>query len=173
MMKNLLLVLLVLIVVSCNSNSGNRKAEIQKIELSNKDGSLKVTKVVDGDTFWADDGSEKGVKIRLIGVDAPESRNVFKKKKGYYGQEAKAYVSNLFKGQSVRLEYDVDSLDQYGRTLAYVYLLDGTFVNADLVKNGYAMVMTVPPNVKYADDFVKYQRDARENNRGLWKMNQE
>ncbi|WP_204336931.1 thermonuclease family protein [Cryomorpha ignava] len=173
MMKNLLLVLLVLIVVSCNSNSGNRKAEIQKIELSNKDGSLKVTKVVDGDTFWADDGSEKGVKIRLIGVDAPESRNVFKKKKGYYGQEAKAYVSNLFEGQSVRLEYDVDSLDQYGRTLAYVYLLDGTFVNADLVKNGYAMVMTVPPNVKYADDFVKYQRDARENNRGLWKMNQE
>ncbi|NEN25398.1 nuclease [Cryomorpha ignava] len=172
-MKNLLLVLLVLIVVSCNSNSGNRKAEIQKIELSNKDGSLKVTKVVDGDTFWADDGSEKGVKIRLIGVDAPESRNVFKKKKGYYGQEAKAYVSNLFEGQSVRLEYDVDSLDQYGRTLAYVYLLDGTFVNADLVKNGYAMVMTVPPNVKYADDFVKYQRDARENNRGLWKMNQE
>jgi micrococcal nuclease len=173
MMKNLLLVLLVLIVVSCNSNSGNRKAEIQKIELSNKDGSLKVTKVVDGDTFWADDGSEKGVKIRLIGVDAPESRNVFKKKKGYYGQEAKAYVSNLFEGQSVRLEYDVDSLDQYGRTLAYVYLLDGTFVNADLVKNGYAMVMTVPPNVKYADDFVKYQRDARKNNRGLWKMNQE
>jgi micrococcal nuclease len=173
MMKNLLLVLLFLIVVSCNSKSGNRKAEIQKIELSNKDGALKVTKVVDGDTFWADDGSEKGVKIRLIGVDAPESRNVFKKKKGYYGQEAKAYVTNLFEGQSVRLEYDVDSLDQYGRTLAYVYLLDGTFVNADLVKNGYAMVMTVPPNVKYADDFVKYQRDARENNRGLWKMNQE
>ena len=173
MMKNLLLVLLFLIVVSCNSKSGNRIAEIQKIELSNKDGSLKVTKVVDGDTFWADDGSEKGVKIRLIGVDAPESRNVFKKNKGYYGQEAKAYVSNLFEGQSVRLEYDVDSLDQYGRTLAYVYLLDGTFVNADLVKNGYAMVMTVPPNVKYADDFVKYQRDARKNNRGLWKMNQE
>lgn len=173
MMYRLLIVFLVLISVSCNSKSGNRKSEIQKIELSDKDGLLKVTKVVDGDTFWADDGSEKGVKIRLIGVDAPESRNVFKKKKGYYGIEAKTYLTKILTGQSVKLEYDVDSLDQYGRTLAYVYLSDGTFINADLVKNGYAMVMTVPPNVKYADEFVKYQRDAIENNKGLWKMNQE
>ena len=100
-------------------------------------------------------------------------RNVFKKKKGYYGEEAKTYLSNMIEGQSVRLEYDVDSLDQYGRTLVYVYLTDGTFVNADLVKNGYAMVMTVPPNVKYADEFINYQQEARENNRGLWKMNTE
>ena len=57
----------------------------------------------------------------------------------------------------------------YGRTLAYVYLEDGTFLNAELVKQGYAMVMTVPPNVKYAHLFVKLQQEARENNRGLWK----
>lgn len=96
-----------------------------------------------------------------------------KRKKGYYGEEAKTYLSNMIKGQSVRLEYDVDSLDQYGRTLAYVYLRDGSFVNADLVRNGYAMVVTVPPNVKYVDKFVKYQQEAGENNRGLWKMNAE
>jgi micrococcal nuclease len=71
-------------------------------------------------------------------------------------------------GKLVRLEYDIDRFDQYKRTLAYVYLEDGTFVNADLVKNGYAMVMTVPPNVKYADEFVKLQREAREKGRGLW-----
>lgn len=131
---------------------------------------LKVTKVVDGDTFWADDGSEKGVKVRLIGVDAPESRNVFKKKKGFYGEEAKAYLTNLFHHQKVRLEFDVDTLDRYGRTLAYAYLPDGTFVNADLVKNGYAMVMTVPPNVKHVEEFVELQKEARENKRGLWSI---
>jgi micrococcal nuclease len=169
-MKRLLIILFVasLTTFSCNSNSGNRKTE--EISKTDNEAFLKVIKVIDGDTFWADDGSEKGIKIRLIGVDAPESRNVFKKKKGYFGKEAKIYLSNLFAGQSVRLEYDVDSLDHYGRTLAYVYLPDGTFVNADLVKNGYAMVMTVPPNVKYADEFVKYQQEARENNRGLWSV---
>jgi micrococcal nuclease len=175
MMKRILLIFtfISIIGISCNSISGNRKARTEKSEQRDKKGFLKVTKVSDGDTFWADDGSEKGLKIRLIGVDAPESRNVFKKKKGYYGVEAKTYLTGLLKNSNVRLEYDVDTLDQYGRTLAYVYLTDGTFINADLVKNGYAMVMTVPPNVKYADEFVKHQQEARENNRGLWKMNNE
>lgn len=129
---------------------------------------LLVTKVVDGDTFWVDDGSERGLKIRLIGVDAPESRNVFKKVAGYYGNESKQFMTTLIDGKKVRLVYDVDYHDQYGRTLAYVYLKDGTFVNAELVKKGYGMVMTVPPNVKYADKFLQLERKARKRNRGLW-----
>ena len=128
----------------------------------------RVTKVVDGDTFWADDGTKKGVKIRLIGIDAPESRKTGKKEIGYFGKEAKAYLTNLLTGKSVRLEYDVGRTDRYGRTLAYVYLRGGTFINAELVKNGYAMVMTIPPNVKYADLFLKLQIEAREHKRGLW-----
>jgi len=108
------------------------------------------------------------MKIRLIGVDAPESRNVFKKIIGYYGIESKKYMNSLIAGKKVRLEYDVDTLDLYGRNLAYVYLSDGTFVNAEIVKQGFAMVMTVPPNVKYARKFVKLERRARRNNRGLW-----
>jgi micrococcal nuclease len=144
--------------LSCDSRS-------QVDELSQY---LPVTKVVDGDTFWIDDGSEKGLKIRLIGVDAPESKNVFKKVIGYFGKESTQYLETLIAGKKVRLEYDVDRLDQYGRTLAYVYLLNGTFVNAELVKHGYAMVMTVPPNVKYAEKFVKLERRARKRNRGLW-----
>jgi micrococcal nuclease len=127
-----------------------------------------VTKVVDGDTFWVDNGSVKGLKIRLIGVDAPEARNVFKKVAGYYGKESTQFMTSLISGKKVRLEYDVDPLDQYGRTLAYVYLQDGTFVNAELVKKGFGMVMTVPPNVKYADKFLKLERTARKRNRGLW-----
>lgn len=162
-MKHLLFAILFLsfcsLNISCNSEGSK---EIL-------DGYLSVTKVVDGDTFWVDDGSVKGEKIRLIGVDAPESRKTFKKEVGTFGKEAKEYLTKLLKGNSVKLEFDITRNDQYGRTLAYVYLQDCTFVNADLVKNGYAMVMTVPPNVKFADEFVKLQQEARENNRGLWK----
>lgn len=148
--------------ISCESKSKN-KQRTKSTEY------LPVTKVVDGDTFWADNDTKDGLKVRLIGVDAPESKNVFKKKIGYYGKEAKTYLTKILSGKNVKLVCDVDSLDQYGRTLAYVYLEDGTFVNADLMKNGYAMVMTIPPNVKFADEFVKLQQEARENNRGLWK----
>lgn len=129
---------------------------------------LEVIRVVDGDTFWANDGSQKGINIRLIGVDAPESRNSGRKKIGYYGQQSKEHLIKILAAKRVRLEYDAGKKDQYGRTLAYVYLEDGTFVNAELVKKGYAMVMTVPPNVKYAEKFIKLQRRARNNNRGLW-----
>jgi micrococcal nuclease len=164
MQKLLLTILLfssISLNISCNSSSGNRKSDVEL---------LKVTKIVDGDTFWADNGTEKGIKIRLIGVDAPESRKTFKKEVGYFGKEAKDYLKNLLTEERVKLEFDVIKTDQYGRTLAYVYLEDGTFVNAELVKNGFAMVMTVPPNVKFADLFLKLQQDARENNRGLWNI---
>jgi micrococcal nuclease len=68
----------------------------------------------------------------------------------------------------VRLEYDVEHHDKYNRTLAYVYLEDGTFVNAWLVENGYARVSTYPPNVKYQDKFIELERKAREEGKGLW-----
>ncbi len=68
----------------------------------------------------------------------------------------------------VRLEYDVQKKDPYGRTLAYVYLDDGTFVNAVIIKAGYARVMASPPNVKYQELFVKLEKDARDQKRGLW-----
>ena len=123
-----------------------------------------VTKVIDGDTFWIDEKE----KVRLIGVDAPESRNTGRKKVGYYGKEAKAFLKNYLMGKKVRLKYDVTRTDRYQRTLAYVYLEDGTFLNAELVKLGYAMVYTVPPNVQHADEFLQLQEEARENGRGLW-----
>lgn len=158
----ILFVSLTTLNISCDSKSKNK----QRTKSSEY---LPVTKVIDGDTFWADNDTKDGVKVRLIGVDAPESKNVFKKKIGYYGKEAKAYLTKMLSGKNVKLVCDVDSLDQYGRTLAYVYLEDGTFVNADLMRNGYAMLMTIPPNVKFADEFIKLQKEARENNRGLWK----
>lgn len=127
-----------------------------------------VIKITDGDTFYVSDSTEKGEKIRIIGVDAPESRNMFKLKKEPFGKEATQYLAGLIENKQVRLEYDVDEKDQYQRTLAYVFLEDNTFVNAELVKNGYAQIMTIPPNVKYADLFYELQVEARNNKRGIW-----
>ena len=90
------------------------------------------------------------------------------KRLAYFGKESSEYLTTLIAGKRVRLEYDVGHFDKYGRILAYVYLEDGTFVNANMVKNGYATVMTVPPNVKYADTFLKLERKARNRNKGMW-----
>lgn len=127
-----------------------------------------VTRVVDGDTFWINDGTRKGLKVRLIGVDAPESRNTGRKLKDPFGDDASSYLRKLIGGRKVRLEYDISRFDRYGRTLAYVFLENGVFVNAELVKNGYATVMTVPPNVKYQELFLKLSRKARSRGKGLW-----
>ena len=147
-----------------------RDESIDATSLKQPETFLQVTKIVDGDTFWVDNGTEKGLKIRFIGVDAPESRKVFKKEIGYYGKEAKIYLTDLLTDKKVKLVSDVDQFDQYGRTLSYVYLEDGTFVNAELIKNGCAVIMTVSPNVQYSDYFAKLQVEARENKRGLWNV---
>jgi micrococcal nuclease len=156
------LIILCIPAISCNSRSGKR--------LGGQETSTyySVTKVVDGDTFWIDNGTSEGEKIRLIGVDAPESRKTGKKDIGYFGLEAKKYLTGLLDRAKIRLEYDVGKKDRYGRTLAYVYLENGVFLNEELIKEGYAMVMTVPPNVKFAEHFVTLQAEARESKKGLW-----
>ena len=126
-----------------------------------------VTKVIDGDTFWVNNGSEK-FKVRFIGIDAPETRNSRGKLKGPYAKEAKEYVQQLTENKWVKLELDVQKKDRYRRMLAYIYLLDGTFLNADLVKDGFAVVDTYPPNVKHTALFVKLQHEARESKKGVW-----
>jgi micrococcal nuclease len=126
-----------------------------------------VTKVIDGDTFWVNNGSEK-FKVRFIGIDAPETRNSRGKLKGPYAKEAKEYVRQLTENKWVKLEFDVQKKDRYHRLLAYIYLQDGTFLNADLVKSGFAVVDTYPPNVKHTNLFVKLQHEARESKKGVW-----
>ncbi|MFA5005554.1 MAG: thermonuclease family protein, partial [Candidatus Omnitrophota bacterium] len=74
----------------------------------------------------------------------------------------------LVEGKKVKLEFDIERRDRYGRLLAYAYLEDGTFVNAEIIRQGYASLMTYPPNVKYADMFLKLYQEARVNKRGLW-----
>lgn len=160
---------LIIIIGSCDLRSKNFFFEKEiAASIQTTDCFLYIIKIVDGDTFWVDNGTEKGLKVRFIGIDAPETRRMFNREIGYYGKEAKQYLTEMLANKRVKLVSDVDSLDQYGRTLSYVYLEDGTFVNAELIKNGYAVLMTVPPNIAYAEHFAKLQKEARENQRGLW-----
>ncbi len=123
----------------------------------------KVERVVDGDTFQI----EGGERVRMIGVNTPETVKPNHPVE-YFGKEASNYTKKLLTGQTVTLRFDVELRDKYGRLLAYVYLPDGTFVNDKLVREGYARIMTIPPNVAYADQFLASEREARKNHRGLW-----
>ncbi len=129
---------------------------------------VQVVRVIDGDTIRVCCVFGDRVTVRYVGVDTPETHHPMKGVEPY-GKEASEANRKLVDGKTVRLEFDVQQLDKYGRTLAYVYLEEGTFVNAWLVENGYAMVMTVPPNVKHQDLFLRLKRKAREAGRGLWR----
>jgi micrococcal nuclease len=124
-----------------------------------------VAAIVDGDTIHVRvDGRIE--KVRYIGVNAPEVRHPTKGEEPG-GREASAVNRRLVGGKQVRLELDVQRRDQYGRLLAYVWV-DDLMVNAELVRQGYAQVMTVPPNVRYQELFLKLQREARAARRGLF-----
>ena len=130
----------------------------------------KVSKITDGDTFYVTTSSSKKYKIRLIGIDAPETRNLgVKVRKEYFGTEAKIFVTQLLKNKKVKLTFDVQKTDRYGRVLAYVYLENGIFLNQYLVEKGYAVVSTFPPNVKFVEVFTKAEKSARNKKLGLWK----
>ena len=131
----------------------------------------KVSKITDGDTFYVTTSSSEKYKIRLIGIDAPETRNVgVNVRKEYFGAEAKIFVTQLLKNKKVKLTFDVQKTDRYGRVLAYVYLENGIFLNQYLVEKGYAVVSTFPPNVKYVEKFTQAERNARNKRLGLWKV---
>lgn len=135
-----------------------------------------VRRVIDGDTIQLSDNR----KVRLTGIDTPElhfSKKLLLDSKRSQkdvrtiqelGKKSRDFTRALCLNKEVRLEYDVQKKDKYGRVLAYVYLKDGQFVNARIMEEGFAQVMTVPPNVKYADHFVRLEREAREHNKGLW-----
>ena len=139
-----------------------------------------VERVVDGDTLTVRvSGRREGV--RLIGVDTPESSpndRAQRVSKKYHkdmalmlaqGKRAAAFTESLaHAGDALKLEFDVQQRDAYGRLLAYVYLADGRMLNELLVKEGFAYSMTVPPNVRYSGRFRGLMNAAREQRRGLW-----
>ncbi len=146
-----------------------------------QDNLYRVKRVVDGDTLLLTNGE----RVRLIGVDTPE---VHESKKLYrdaqrtgrdiktikaLGKRASAFTKSLVDMKEVRLEFDqanahIGHRDKYGRILAYVYLKDGIFVNAEIVRQGYRFAYTRFP-FKYMEEFRRYEREAREDKRGLWR----
>ncbi len=152
----------------------------------------KVVRVVDGDTIVVSIpkttfNNRKTLKnlrfnLRLIGIDTPESKpnrraKIQSKETDKdvktivkLGKKAKAFTKNLVKGyRYVFLEFDLQPQDRYGRLLAYVWLPDGRMLNKEIICNGYAYPLTIPPNIKYKDQFLKCFHYARENKLGLWR----
>jgi micrococcal nuclease len=127
----------------------------------------RVVRVVDGDTILVSvDGARE--RVRLIGVDTPETVKPNAPVE-CFGKRASAESHRLLDGRSVRLVADAEARDRYGRSLAYVYRAgDGLFVNAELVRGGYATVLSIAPNVRFSDRFAALAREAREAGRGLW-----
>ncbi|MFH1995465.1 MAG: thermonuclease family protein [Candidatus Omnitrophota bacterium] len=121
-----------------------------------------ITKVEDGDTITIDSGDW----VRLIGVDAPELKHPDRDVRRF-ARESKAFVKKLCGRKKVRLEFDEDRVDKYDRVLAYVFLEDGTFVNAEIIRKGYARTLTWFP-FKYKKDFKEYQEIAEKVRIGLW-----
>jgi endonuclease YncB( thermonuclease family) len=124
-----------------------------------------VTRVVDGDTVELKDST----KVRLIGMNTPESVDPRRPVQAY-GKEASAYTKELLQGKEVLLREGQTPKDKYGRTLAWLWLPDGRFVNALLVQQGYAQVYTFADNPDHADLLLVCEREAREGGRGLWAL---
>jgi micrococcal nuclease len=124
--------------------------------------------VVDGDTLAITTKQGKvrhRELIRLIGIDAPELGQ------HPWGQRSQRHLRKILKknGGAVRFEYDVEERDRYGRLLAYAWLADGTLLNERMVRSGYALAYTLPPNVKHATSIADAQKKARQRHAGLWK----
>lgn len=124
-----------------------------------------VSRVIDGDTAEVDLRGRE-VDVRFIGIDTPETVAPDHPVE-CFGPQASAYTERRLEGRTVTLEFDVERIDRYGRTLAYVWLGDELF-NETLVARGFAVVTTYPPDVRYVDHFLAAQRAAREAGRGLW-----
>lgn len=129
-------------------------------------GPYPVTRVVDGDTIVVNIAGEEN-KVRLIGVDTPESVHPDESRNVPYGKISSEFTRNALEGKLVYLEYDVEPTDQYGRILAYVWLDDVMF-NKTLLTEGHAVLATYPPNVRYVDEFTVLQTQARDQGKGLW-----
>jgi len=165
--KKLVSVLITLVVLLLG-NYFIESPQIDSITKGSVDpGFYRVIEVSDGDTIVVDMNSTEE-RIRMIGVDTPE-KNHPSKPVQCFAEAASKFTKNLIGDQAVRLEADPtnSNRDRYDRLLRYVYLPDNRLVNAEIIKSGYGFAYT---NFLFEkkEDFKNYQRDAEQNNLGLW-----
>ncbi|MEN3015171.1 MAG: thermonuclease family protein [bacterium] len=176
---NLLLIILILpIAFYLQKYAPKDKPNENKLNLDK----ATVVQVIDGDTIKVKINNQIQT-VRLIGIDTPESTENKKLTRDsqrtqlseqqiiQMGLKSKQFTKNVIT-PIVYLEYDIQKHDKYGRILAYVYLENGQMLNYILVKEGYAKVYTIPPNVKYQEKFIQAQKEAQTNQKGLWKLTQ-
>lgn len=160
MMKRTVSLLLVLLIVFCGC--GKKDAPAPDLY-----GPYDVVRVVDGDTVVLSIGG-RNEKVRLIGIDAPESVHPDSRKNTEEGVKASEHLSSLLDGEKVYISLDAEETDSYGRILAYLWDGDGNMINLRMVEDGYAQVLTISPNVSYSEQFVDAERRAEKNKSGLW-----
>lgn len=145
--------ILALVFISCGARQGHAGSAYS--------GNAEVVRVQDGDSVIIKIHGRKE-KVRLIGIDAPEL------KQKPWGSEARRHLKELIAASSIRVETDTVKRDKYGRLLAYIWTSSGKFINLEMIKDGYAVLYTIPPNVKYEDKLRAAQTEAREKKAGIW-----
>ena len=157
-MKKFLVGLLILIsLTSCDTI----------IQTENQNNLYEVVRVVDGDTVILNIDGQR-TRVRLIGIDTPESVAEDKSRNVKEGKIASEYTKNLLENKKVRLEFDDEKKDVYERKLGYVFL-DDEFINEKLLKEGMAKLYTKTTNKKYSERLRKAEQYARKNKKGFWK----
>jgi micrococcal nuclease len=146
-----------------NVNGGTKKGNSPGKSVTSL---MRVERVFDGDTVSVMVGG-RAEKLRLTGIDAPEMAQ------RPWGKKARQHLEALIAGSSwsVSIERDVVERDKYGRLLGYIRNSEGRLINEMMVRDGYAVLYTFPPNVKYVDLFTSAQREAREKKLGIWSRN--
>lgn len=180
------LVLSVVIIRAVNLNVLHKETDptITVVETTQENTTLHkatVERVVDGDTVYVVlEGEEQETKVRLIGVNTPESVSSDESKNCEEGEQASEYTKTILSpGKVVYLEYDEERTDKYDRTLAYIWLQDGVettsvenmrtyMFNVKLLLDGQAEAMTVAPNNKYEKEFKVFEQEAKNNQTGFW-----
>ncbi len=157
----------ILLVESSPVATSSAVAESDSAVVGVESEKVKVTRVIDGDTIEI----EGGLKVRLLGIDTPETKDP-RKSVQCFGKEAANETRRLIQGKYVILEKDVSETDKYQRLLRYVFLPleDGRvlFVNDYLLREGFARILNYPPDVKFAEQFFKAQENAKREDLGLW-----
>lgn len=153
-----LAMLLITSLVSCGTFTGADEEGQQPPDVEGV-----VERIVDGDTLYVDALDER---VRLIGIDAPETSGPVE----CFGEEATTHLTELVPpGTSVELRFDVEERDRFDRYLAYLYRQsDGMFVNEQMVLDGFALILTIPPNVAHTEVLEDAQDGARRSGAGLW-----
>jgi len=125
---------------------------------------VEVSEIFDGDTFK----TSRGERIRLLGINTPEIEHDSSPAQPM-GNTARKSLMDLIAGQTVRLDFDTQRKDNYGRTLAQVFLRNSTWVNGEMVSRGMAHVYTFTPNLRWAGQLTQLESSARKAKRGIWK----